>query len=537
MTEGEKKEQGEKKEWKEREISEKEKKIRAITRLYYSNPKILEAMTKFSQDREVVPRYFEGFGKRPDKIQYPSDIMGLVNRGATSFHASEELWNDSLSLNNEMTQEEMSKMRKSWDLLIDVDSPFLDYSKIATRLVIDFLERYGVKNYGLKFSGSKGFHIIVSGKAFPEEYDGMKMKENFPEWPRAICEFIIKRIRAEFNKQTSSEEDIQNLSTRTNLGREEIVETVCPECNRPMVRDKVVTYKCNLCGNEIMLKKSIIANRRVIRCNMDDSLTKLVKEEEIFRCPDCKISNQKIEFKEGDKISHDGRSSMKNYREDVVESIKEEKRGNLDLVLVAPRHLFRMPYSLHEKTALASVVIKKEELDSFAPQDANPLKIKIQDFMPNNAREEARELLAAALEWKKTVTTEEEKSYKKYSSYDKIDIAGVTEEMFPEPIKKLLKGLKEGKKRGLFILVTFLRSLNFPADYINQKTREWNKLNEPPLKEGYVKSQIDWHLRQKKTILPPNYENPSFYRDLGLLDKKPEAKNPVSEVIRKLRRF
>ena len=84
--------------------------------------------------------------------------------------------------------------------------------------------------------------------------------------------------------------------------------------------------------------------------------------------------------------------------------------------------------------------------------------------------------------------------------------------------------------------MTFLKSTGFSAEYINNKIREWNKLNEPPLKEGYVKGQMDWHLKQKKQILPPNYGNDAFYKDLGLLDKKPEVKNPIVEVARNLRK-
>ena len=65
--------------------------------------------------------------------------------------------------------------------------------------------------------------------------------------------------------------------------------------------------------------------------------------------------------------------------------------------------------------------------------------------------------------------------------------------MFPKPIKKLLQGLKDGKKRGLFILLTFLKTIEFKPEEIIKRIQEWNKLNEPPLKDGYVKSQIDWH--------------------------------------------
>jgi hypothetical protein len=56
------------------------------------------------------------------------------------------------------------------------------------------------------------------------------------------------------------------------------------------------------------------------------------------------------------------------------------------------------------------------------------------------------------------------------------------------------------------------------------------------LKEGYVRSQIEWHLKQNKKILPPNYSNDAFYRDIGILDKKPETKNPLVDVMRKIRK-
>jgi DNA primase catalytic subunit len=33
-----------------------------------------------------------------------------------------------------------------------------------------------MKNIGIKFSGSKGFHILIPWKAFPEEINGEKSK-------------------------------------------------------------------------------------------------------------------------------------------------------------------------------------------------------------------------------------------------------------------------------------------------------------------------------------------------------------------------
>jgi len=514
---------------KDKEDNKKEQRIRAITRFYYSNPKILEAMAKFSQDREVVPRYFDGFGKRPDKIQYPSDIMGLVNKGATSFHASEELWNDPLSLSSEITALEMNKLRKSWDLLIDVDSPFLDCSKIATKLIIAALEHYGIKNYGLKFSGSKGFHIIVSGKAFPKEYAGFETREMFPEWARAISEFLMKEIRNEYNKQVSEIlTDFDALEKRTNISKDELMEVYCKISDRPAKKGVITKFRCEICGMEIE-RKNIKPGGKNLRCINQKCTGELeaVETKPYYYCDYCKDPKN-------DKLALSSDRYPENF--ESKETISANKIAALDLVLVAPRHLFRMPYSLHEKTALASVVMTKNQIDSFLPSHANPLNVKVVNYLPENEEGEAKSLLAAALDWKKGDKETEEKVYKKYDNFEKIDIKGVTEDMFPDPIKKLLLGLKEGKKRGLFILLTFLRSLNFPPEYINQKVREWNKLNEPPLKEGYVKSQIDWQLRQKKNILPPNYDNQAFYRDIGLIEDRPDAKNPVSEVVRKIKR-
>ncbi|MDP6845953.1 MAG: hypothetical protein QF460_03290, partial [Candidatus Nanoarchaeia archaeon] len=88
----------------------------------------------------------------------------------------------------------------------------------------------------------------------------------------------------------------------------------------------------------------------------------------------------------------------------------------------------------------------------------------------------------------------------------------------------------------LFVILTFLKTLNFSSDYINKKVRDWNKLNGTPLQEGYIKSQINWHLKQTKQILPPNYKNDNFYKDLKLIEDYPKSKNPIVEVLKKARK-
>ncbi len=527
----------------QKEDNKKEERIRAITHLYYSNPNVVQALLEFSKDRETVPRYFEGFGKRPDTLQYPSDVLGLVRKGATSFHTSEEIWANPLEIDSELTQREMNDLRKGWDLLIDIDSKYLDYSKKALMLIIKELENYGIQGYGIKFSGSKGFHLIIPWRAFPKEFMGEETKNMFPEWPRAIVEFIMAKIKINYNRAVSAE-DISAIQKSTNLSEAEITVQLCPSCGRPSERGKRVTFKCDTCSTEISRNNPKLTKRR-LKCIQDDcaGILEVTDTQEISFCEYCKISNiSKVGANIGKNVVYSKfAKESDNYGGQFEKGLNENQMGGLDLVLVAPRHLFRMPYSLHEKTSFASIVLKKEEIENFDPKDADPLKVKIRSYYPECEEGEASKLLREAIEWKKMNSKEEEKIVnEKYKNMEwkpqEIDRTQLSETIYPKPIKKLLKGLKDGKKRGLFVLLTFLRGLDYSPEEINSKIREWNKLNETPLKEGYIKSQIDWHLKQRRKILPPNYSNESFYKDLGLIDEPVKEKNPLAEVMKNLRK-
>lgn len=527
----------------ESEMSEKEKRIRAITRMYYSNPKVQKVIADFSLGREVVPRYFEGFGKRPDIIQYPSDLTGMVAKGATSFHGSEEIWRDPLALRSDILRDEMNDLRTSWDLLIDIDSQFLDWSKIVAKLILDVLESYGVNKYGVKYSGSRGFHIIVSGDAFPAEFNGQEKRHAFPEWPRIICQYIGFVMRKQYQEQIKKfAPDVNLLQKRMNKTKEEILETSCPACNGPSVKKISVSFECPDCKATIK-RRDFKKTARKLRCVNCPGILEIVNEEEYFFCDECKTSSFDKNTGSGSgtvtytKASRDDDGT---FSSNFSEEIKGQAAGGYDLVLVSPRHLFRMPYSLHEKTALSSIVISKQELENFSPRDASPLKVSVREYKPKNTPGEGTKLLADALEWHQKFIAEEKRNEKKsYSSertFTPVNLDNLTEAMYPASIKKLMLGLQDGKKRGLFVLITFLKSLGYSEEDIAEKVSKWNEKNEPPLKEGYVKSQLVWHFRQKKKILPPNYDNVSFYQDLGLIKEKPKVKNPLVEVMQKLNR-
>ncbi len=407
----------------------KEERIRKITNLYYSRPDIQKAIYEFSKDREICPRYFEGFGKRPDSFQYPNDIFEMVKKGATSFNCSEELWEDPMKIITGMSEEQANQLRIGWDLIIDIDSKYIDYSKVCAEIIINFLKFHGIKNIGIKFSGSKGFHIIVPWKAFPKEVNKIQTKNMFPEWPRIIIQYIIEQT----------------------------------------------------------------------------------KEQLIKKISDIERPNK------------------------YVKNFQASKEVMPDIILVSPRHLFRMPYSLHEKTALASVVIDAEKISKFELKDADPLKAEIKNFIPNVTEGEASEFLIQALDWHRENYGKIESSAKSKNAgeFKPINLGEISDKNFPDSIKKILEGLSDGKKRALFILINFFRSIGMEKQEFENRIYEWDKKNNPQLGERYIKPKIIWSYRSK-LVLPPNFDK-DYYEGIGVIPTSEEKryKNPVNYFVKK----
>ncbi len=407
------------------EQSIREQRIRKITNLYYSRPEVQKAIFEFCKNRETIPRYFEGFGKRPDSFEYKGDIFELVKKGATSFHCSEEIWENPMKIDTGMNEEQLNELRTGWNLLLDIDSKYIDYSKISAELIIKVLKFHGIKNIGIKFSGSKGFHIIIPWKAFPKEINNVQTKDKFPEWPRIIVRYLIQQVEKQLIEKVS-------------------------DLSRP---------------------------------------SKYVKD---FQAP---------------------------------------KEVMPDLVLVSPRHLFRTPYSLHEKTALASVVIDSEKISEFDMKDADPMQVEIKDFMPDVEEGEAKELLVQALDWHKEDNPEQEE--KKTGDFKAIKISNLSENNLPPCIKKILKGISDGRQRSVFILISLFRSIGMDRDELEKRMYQWNEKNTPPLKQGIIKNQLKVAYNGKP-LMPPNCKE--YYQGIGVCDPDNFCrmiKNPVNYVVRK----
>ena len=81
--------------------------------------------------------------------------------------------------------------------------------------------------------------------------------------------------------------------------------------------------------------------------------------------------------------------------------------------------------------------------------------------------------------------------------------------------------------------MNFFRSVGMDRKDVEKLLYDWNKKNELPLKEGYIKSQLISSYRGKP-IAPPNYDK-DYYKGIGIVPTEEELryKNPVSYMIRK----
>ncbi len=401
---------------------------------------------------------------------------------------------------------------------IDIDCKYLEYSKKAADAIIRAIKKNGVDNLSVKFSGGKGFHIIIPWKAFPEEISGKKTKDMFPEWPRLICQYLKEESRKFLEQDLYSSEDSTVLSKLKKGIR-------CERCKNMSEQAELIFFACPNCRTKMENLTTNFERKRIIRCPNCQKEMQETKKDILYQCNACKL---------------DSRKNPENFKEAIM-SIDIFDVLGLDVILVSPRHLFRMPYSLHEKTALASVVLEPDKIREFEITDANPMKVIPKNFTPDCKENEAKELLRRAIEFRPpekkltesgALTDNKNLGEKKFKD---ITITNLTPELYPPTITKILEGMKtDGRKRALFILLSFFKSLKLSDEQIALQIETWNKKNNEPLPPSYVKGQISWYSKLKEARLPPNFDKP-YYKEIGIIPTKEElaAKNPVSWVIRK----
>lgn len=430
---------------------------KSTTLKFYKRKDIQDAMIEHAQQKEIGVRYDEAFGKRPDILMYPNELLELALQNATSFHASEELWQNPLALNSTNTKKELEELRIGWDLVLDIDCKIMEYSRIAAHLIVQFLKYCGVKDISVKFSGNKGFHIGVPFEAFPKQVGNTLTKDLFPEAPRKIAFYIKENIKEELGKRI--------LEFEKN--------------NFAAVKDKV-----NLPAEDI------------IRWEKNKS---------------------------GDKIPH----------------LNADKFLEIDTVLLASRHLYRMPYSLHEKSGLVSLPINPEKVLEFEKPMAKPESVLSPMFRflgRNVSGESARQLLVQALDFRVKMDEARELPKREYEEF-KIE-SPIKEDFFPPCMKAMLNGLEDGKKRAVFCLMNFLGKIGWNEKEIEEYLLRWNReKNKEPLRDNYIKSQMQ-HFKAGE-FLPPNCDNEAYYKAMGVecnAEHCKRVKNPVGYTLGKWKR-
>lgn len=216
---------------------------------------------------------------------------------------------------------------------------------------------------------------------------------------------------------------------------------------------------------------------------------------------------------------------------DKVASLDVEKFLEIDTVLISSRHLYRMPYSLHEKSGLCSLPIEPDKILNFEKPMALPENIPPPTLIYLNREtngESARELLIRAYDYDAKL---QEERLPEIKEYDNLVIESpIREEFFPPCMILILKGLEDGKKRSLFCLMNFLGKIGWNKKEIEQFLLQWNKQkNKEPLRDNYLLGQINYHKPGEK--LPPNCNNDAYYKGIQVCQPNTlckRIKNPVN---------
>jgi len=135
--------------------------------------------------------------------------------------------------------------------------------------------------------------------------------------------------------------------------------------------------------------------------------------------------------------------------------------------------------------------------------------------------------------WKDHKPKEDKKAEGKFANFKPLNLTNINENQFPPCIINILNGVRDGKKRGLFTLIHFFRSIGLDKVELEKKIEEWNKKNNPPLKKGYITSQLSWAYN-RKPLMPANCKE--FYQGIGVCvpdNLCNSIKNPVNYIVRK----
>ena len=296
-----------------------------VTLSYYKREDIQKEIVRNAKDREVAIKFGDkGFGKRPDTLTYPADILELAKQGATSLHASEELWNNPLRLDPSMKRGEIEDLRAGWDLVIDIDCPVWSISRITAWLILKSLKELGISSISVKFSGNKGFHIGVPFEVFPRNLGKEETRTKFPEAARKIAAYLLDYI---------GEKHIQVRHNELIFGKRFKIKIDKLSKLLGKNTDELTYWKCKNCHRKVEEKEQMQEEILVDSEDIDFMSEKTYKAKKgSFKKKTCGCNNP-----------------------EHIRLFNPATIIDIDTILISSRHLFWLPYSLHEISGLASI--------------------------------------------------------------------------------------------------------------------------------------------------------------------------------------
>lgn len=473
----------------------------AKTLSFYKRPEIRQAIAEQALNKEVSIHYSNYFGKRPEAIYSDGDVLDFAKNKASSFHCSEELWRNPLQIKTGMGKKEIEQLRVGWDLILDIDCPYWPLSKLITHLFIKALKAHGITAVTVKFSGNKGFHIAVPFEAFPENVNGTPTKDLFPEAPRRIAHYLLDYLAHNYVEESG---DYFIFDKKRKIGKVLLAEKL------GMTVDQFYRNQSADRGDQDKPKITLL-------CRSCGWTTKVDRAGGVHQCKQCGTIMSE-ESSRSERSSQSGGANKQLF--DPLTIIE------VDTILIAHRHLYRMPYSFHEKSQLVSVPIPIDKVLSFTKDQAKPETVKPSvAFLDRDVKAgEASKLFIAAFDYQPRIEAEVYETKKEFE----IPEEAIPAEYFPPCITNILKGVKDGRKRSLFTLINFLRGVGWSHEQIEQEIEEWNKRNDEAMREVEVKGRLRYEKTKKQPMPPHNCRR--YYEDFQVC--QPDAicqgiKNPL----------
>lgn len=469
---------------------------------YYKRSEVQEAILAQAQDKEISVMFGQKkFGKRPDMISYPSDILEFAKKKVSSFHCSEELWINPLAIETGMTKQELNAIRKGWDLILDIDCPNWEFSKVITHLFVKALQDHGIHAVTVKFSGNKGFHIAVPFESFPHQitYEGqmIESKDLFPDGPRKIAVYLLSYITEKYANVL----DDKVLFIDDLVFSFDYLQSVAKQSAQSLFAYRCTNQHCL----KVVESPPSLQKKYVYQCEQCGHISIPEGNPEYISCQKCAHPVEP-------KIEQEG-CMFCGHTQQFEKILNLLSVIDVDTVLIASRHLYRMPYSLHEKSGLVSIPISLNEILTFDKERAKPELVTFSVPFLDRSQAisgEASRLVIEAFDYTYKEVEQQQRIRKPFE----VPKDAISEEFFPPCILRIAKGLEDGKKRALFILINFLQSVGWSYDQIEHYVYEWNTKNPEPLREQYLKGQLHQIKKNKEVILPPRCTNKDYYTSL-----------------------